>query len=354
MPAHSEKPMSGLAYSSNRRFTISGDDELERLIERQLMEITEDLTDNLPRGQIVALVLGGGYGRGEGGALQTARGLAPYNDYDLVLIHRCHDAKRLKQLLQRIHREHSVSCGIHVDITPLKASDLPTLPHTLTWLELQQGHQTLLGDEQALSQLGERRLSQIPESEWGRLLFNRGSGLLFSCWMYQGKECHIQGGEARPPFVTRQIEKAWLALGDVWLADRTKYAPSVQERAKSWRAEGVAVPRWSEHYLSAVNFKLNPVLERPERELIAELAELARLYSSELAGRTTAEFRPAAGLYATVRQLGAVHWPLSQPWRYPRERMRKALVAELQGNILPRLRLVGSPRDYVRLWEQYA
>ncbi len=335
-------------------FTVAGDAALDLLIEAQLDGIAEAVRATVPAREVEALVLGGGYGRGEGGALRTEDGLRPYNDYDLVLIHRRTDRARLAADLRRVNEEQGARCGIHVDITPLALDSLSRLPHTLTWYELQKGHRVLFGPSDVLERMGQRRLEDVAASEWGRLLFNRGSGLLFCLWALSGRDTSVLGGEAFDAFATRQVQKAWLSLGDVFLVGRGKYDASVQKRRQAWLSLGRKVPDWSDAYLRAIEFKLSPTMERPHEEVIEELAQLCALYGEELSRHPAAESRPLVGVYATARKLSPLLWPLSRPWRYPRERLSRALAHELRGDSFERRRLVGSPADYIRLWESYA
>lgn len=342
------------AESAEGRFTRTGGKPLDALIEAQLSAIVRDLLASLPKSELDVLALGGGYGRGEGGALFLNGEWAPYNDYDLVLVHRVRDASALEKTLQRIHVEHSKRCGIHVDITPIRRDHLCKLPLALTWYEFQKGHRTLFGDESILLSMGERRLEDIPASEWGRLLFNRGSGVLFAIWLLQGKKCNIAEGETFEAFATRQVKKAWLSLGDVWLADRGLYRPSVQERRGAWLKAGSALPEWSEHYLAATDFKLTPTAPMLKADLIDQLATLAHHFGRDLSRRRASATRPLVGLYSTWKGVDRSRWLLSLPWRYPRERLRIALAAELLGDSSARYRLVGSPAHYIQLWERYA
>lgn len=335
-------------------YTRTGGPLLDALIDAQLAEIVADLKASLPVSELDALVLGGGYGRGEGGARLVEGEWRPYNDYDLVLVHRVRDEALLKRTLLRMHVEHSKRTGIHVDITPLRREHLRNLPPALTWYEFQKGHRLLFGDESVLSGMGERRLVDVPKSEWGRLLFNRGSGVLFSTWLLKGEKCRIAEGESFEAFTTRQVQKAWLALGDVWLADRAAYSPSVVERQSAWISRGAAVPSWSSRYLAATEFKLTPTAPMGKSDLAQQVVELAALYGEELSKRRAAENRPLVGLYSTMRRVKWKRWLLSVPWRYPRERLRLALSKELLGDPSVRLRLVGDTSDYIQLWEQYA
>ncbi len=331
-------------------FTVTGDRALDHLIVEHLRAVLVELRQSLNTDEIVSLVLGGGYGRGEGGAFREGECFKPYNDYDLVLIHRV-ESSNLTNLLHKIHQVYSERFNIHVDITPIKHGSLGTLPHALTWYELYQGHQILYGKENSLETLANRKIDDLPETEWGRLLLNRGSGILFSLWTHQGKSCSVSQNEIFEQFATRQIEKAWLTLGDTWLASKNSYDTKVVKRREKWLAFSPELPDWSGNYLNAIDFKLNPVFKKSRYEIIDELSILAHLYSSLLTEKKASELRPVVGMYYTLKNISASRWFVSNPFCYPRERMRYALVHELLGYTLTRSRLIGSTEDYIQLWK---
>jgi len=334
-------------------FTVSGDRALDYLVLEHLRVILAKLKQDLGADEMVALILGGGYGRGEGGAFKSSDGFKPYNDYDLVLIHRAESYENLNKVLRRIHQVYSEQFQIHVDITPIKAGALEKLPHALTWYELYHGHQVLYGLEDALDVLSKRKLDDLPDTEWGRLLVNRGSGLVFTLWAHQGKSCSVSQNETFEQFAIRQIEKAWLALGDTWLASKKRYDTRVINRRENWLAFRDEVPGWSENYLNAIEFKLNPVFKKSRHEIIHELSILADLYSSALNNKKSSLFRPLVGFYYTLKNISSSRWLLSNPFYYPRERMRRVLVQEFRGYTLTRRRLIGSTENYIKLWEKF-
>lgn len=332
-------------------YTADAEPELEARIEQQLAAIRERLLPQLPCQRIDALVLGGGYGRGEGGALRTADGWRPYNDYDLVLVHHC-SKRRLQPVLERAHREFTAEFGIHVDVTPLHRRRLARLPRALTWYELGQGHRVLWGDPAVLAPLVSRRLNEIDPEEWGRLLFNRGAGLLLASWQHQGIARRRFADEAPAAFATRQLAKAWLALGDVWLADRGLYHHHVRRRREHWLAQQHR-PAWSDAYLEAVEFKLRPQWSWPQPRITGDLNHLCPLYVEALRERRAALPRRVAGCYSTLRSVRPSRWLFHPPWVYPRERLKHALVAELSGRAHLRRASVGDPDHFIDLLWRY-
>jgi hypothetical protein len=336
-------------------FTTSDDAALEQRIAADLDAVREELLRELPRAELDLLVLGGGYGRGEGGALATPDGLRPYNDYDLVLVHHASDPRRLQATLDAIGRRHSARTGIHVDVLPIQRRRLPRLPPALTWYELGQGHRVLWGDPAVLAPLVNRRLADVHPTEWGRLLVNRGSGLLFAQWLRAGFACAVVAGDDEPAFTTRQIYKGWLSLGDVWLAQRGQYDAQVRERARRFErcvAAGQG-PSWADAYARAVDFKLRPFLRAPDDVRAAELGQLSRLYAAAMREHRSAPVDPARALWATLRAVPRSAWPRSLPLRPARERLRLAMLHELEGDSGPRQRLIGTREQLFAFWQRY-
>src|ERR1700731_4121057 len=63
--------MAGSFTAMNNRFTIDGSQELEDRLEGICGRVQRGATALIPRDEIAAIVLGGGYGRGEGGVLKA-------------------------------------------------------------------------------------------------------------------------------------------------------------------------------------------------------------------------------------------------------------------------------------------
>src|SRR5262245_19918829 len=67
------------------RFTRDGSDALEERLARACHDVLEGIRQVLPASRLEAILLGGGYGRGEGGVLKTATDDAPYNDLEFYV-----------------------------------------------------------------------------------------------------------------------------------------------------------------------------------------------------------------------------------------------------------------------------
>ena len=246
--------------AAKTQFSRYGNDKFDDLVQQHCQFIAKLCHQHLPLAAGWSLILGGSYGRGEGGVLAKADDCnatdncnatadaqpeyVPYNDYDFVLIHQNIGHKKRKELnrsLTHIHHLASQYCGVHVDITPLSHRKMQRLPPALTWYELAAGHHVVAGHSDVLAAIKNRTLADVDSAEWGRLLVNRSCGILFAKWRLQGS-CDYFDDEEMFDFCRRQIDKAWLALGDTWLFEQGHYHHLLAEREKR-RLTGRRRPR---------------------------------------------------------------------------------------------------------------
>jgi len=178
-------------------------------------EVRRAMGDNL-----VALVLGGGYGRGEGGVLRVSGEERPYNDLDLVLIVRRKTGLPWKALRVLQHKYASLT-GIEVDFSrPLTVDDVRSWPPTLMWSDLLQGHRVLDGPADILTaNAPDLRSDRLAPIEATRLLLNRGAGLLWALRIARGCE-----PAPDPDFIRRNYYKCALAVGDAVLISHGRFA----------------------------------------------------------------------------------------------------------------------------------
>lgn len=259
-----------------KRYAQHGSAEFNARLDAQLAELAGDVSEALGE-NLVALALGGGYGRGEGGVCVDKGVELPYNDLDLTLV--VHDPRRIDaDKLTQIQRKHESALSVHVDFSrPLTPAALARLPHTLMWRELLSGHIVLAGDEDALKAHAPSYLSNpLPRIEATRLLLNRGAGLLWALLVQSG-------GENAPDadFVRRNAFKCRLAMGDSLLIAREGYQVAYAGRDEKFAAlasQNVAVAGLGllETYREALRFKFMPNSVPTFQPSASELAELAQ------------------------------------------------------------------------------
>ncbi len=156
-----------------KKYTLKGSTELDRQIDADLARIAK-VTAPYCR----ALVLLGGYGRGEGSPRIMPDGSqCPLNDYDLIGLVE-HRTRKVIENFQRLEQNLSAELSFHIDLHPYAMNTLPQCEFSLLNYELKYGHQIIRGDQHALDALPNYPHGELPRSEGARLLLNRGKLLL--------------------------------------------------------------------------------------------------------------------------------------------------------------------------------
>ena len=137
--------------TTNEHFTAEGDPVVEQAIADMFRRLADDVR-RLANADRIALYLGGGYGRGEGGVLITQDGRhLPYNDLDFFVFSKCLSATKRKAFdaeLAAIAPVYEKALGISVDFAPVKPiKKLLHERHTLMYQELLHSHRHVCGPD---------------------------------------------------------------------------------------------------------------------------------------------------------------------------------------------------------------
>jgi hypothetical protein len=267
------------------RFTVDGSVRLENHLAQTCARIAAGLRSLLPRRKLVAIVLGGGYGRGEGGVWRAPDGDRPYNDLEFYVCLRGN-----RHLNERIHGRAlhvlgeilTPQAGVEVEFKIASLRELAAGPVSMFSYDLVSGHRWLVGDEEFFAPCAHHRdATQIPLAEATRLLMNRGSGLLLA----EARLGSPVFAATDADFVARNIAKMQLALGDAVLVSRGRYHWSARQRhARLGRLALAENTAWlnhvSRHHATGLEFKLHPCRSTASRAELAalhrEVKELAR------------------------------------------------------------------------------
>ncbi len=167
-----------------------------------------------------ALVLLGGYGRGEGTPLTGTHGEElPFNDYDLIVVTDS-VSPLLKRELKNLEKDLSAEIGLPVDLYPYLHKALPKCEFSLLNYEMKYGHRVIRGDQNVLDAMPAYPHDAIPLSEGTRLLMNRGK-LLLDIKRRLARSEKLTQEESRK-FI-KFLYKADLAFGDCALLLRNAY-----------------------------------------------------------------------------------------------------------------------------------
>jgi hypothetical protein len=303
-------------------------EEADRIVEGALRGIAADLAAlRVPR--LAGVVLGGGYGRGEGGVKPDGRLSNDLDFYALVAPgsgDRVADAAA--QTLVPLGRKWSERLGLDVDFTVKTPERMKKDEARLMVQELVRGYCDVWGKagEELFAQVARRAAEDVPRSEAVRLLANRGAGLLLA--REPGRD---------PEFVARNIAKGVMGAGDARLVARGAYR---------WKAEERREALGDARYAAALAWKFRP---REEPPCTWEEAREAWLAAAEEVGRGAERRR-------TVRN--ALRWVVRRrtwgDWRTagwdPEERLLAGIARVLgdgvaEGTVFP--------KDLRRDWEVF-
>ena len=202
------------------KYSVKGSPAFDALIDADMEAIANAVYASPFSKHWKALVLLGGYGRGEGSPMTGVDGAErPFNDYDLVVVTNSLDPL-LKCALKKLEKELSEKLGLPVDLYPYLDAALPKCEFSLLNYEMKYGHRVIRGDKRVLDAMPVYPHDAIPLSEGTRLLMNRGKLLL-----------DIKRRLAQPEILTHEekerflkfLFKVDLAFGDCALLLRKAY-----------------------------------------------------------------------------------------------------------------------------------
>ena len=282
---------------------------LDRLVDDACAEIGREI-DALCIPRLAGVVLGGGYGRGEGGVrekLESKVGeskdgfhsptptlnsnsnlqletptLTLSNDLDFFAITEdgapeAEAVAAIGSALKPISEKWTDRLGVDVDFTVKTPWRIRHDQERLMIQELLRGYCDVAGKkgEELFSGIAKIDAVKLPWMEAARLMMNRGMGLLFAWERGTGN-----GEWGTGDFIVRNINKCILGAGDARLIARHAY---------TWRAEDRAKALGDALYSAAVEWKFRPS-EAPvcewEKAREAWLAALDEVSSASCPGRS--------------------------------------------------------------------
>lgn len=353
-----------------RIYSTQGSPEFNAYVGRMLDALAGDIETGCS-GRFRALILAGGYGRGEGACVIREEKESLYNDLDLFIVLSTPSA--LPKAVIKTAEKYEHVLGVEVDIgKPLTIESIRCLPHEMMWQDLITGHMVISGDPEILTGSAPAYLfDPLPAVEALRLMLNRGSGLLQAVLAASGVS-----GDGDQDFIRRNLQKCYLAFGDSLLITHGSYQSAVQRRP-ALLEKVIAdrpIPKGNQIlklYEKAVEFKLNPDSLPSVQPDLQQLISVASLWNELLVyqesvrtGKTwkngasycrdpfVRESRQHRGMKQLARnavrqvRLGRVSL------RYPREMLYRMLPRLLDQIRTENPQWISETRRFLTVWQQ--
>ena len=212
-----------------RPYTVVPDSRTEVAVRKLVQQLCDAIVTKL---RPSALLLSGSFARGEGGAYLAGGAVRTTSDLDLVAVYRG-PLSLLRSALAR-RRAAALSAklrrtfpGADIDLTVRPAVLFTWPPATLDYYDLLRSARVLHGSV-SLPPPSAVRLDDIPPDELRRALVKRGVGLLASWLRLSTGETALS--EAHAHATEYDIDKAYLASGDMWLHRSDRYHHLLRER----------------------------------------------------------------------------------------------------------------------------
>ena len=255
------------------KYTFAYNPQIEILLDSFIATLTKKISESSVANYIEFVVLGGGYGRGEGGILQTENSSKLYNDLDFfVLAYNDVSDSQLSEVdffFSTLSKELEKLVEIDVDFSKaVKVVYAAEHLDIMAWKEMALGANVIFGDKQKFGEIfiSKANNKSIVASEMMKLAMNRISGLVFAFENLQTSQTLTNTDN---DFIARNINKAILATGDIYLASNNTLPLLVAERLSL--IEKLGKTQIAQNYKLAVEFKAFPKIDFTKQQFESKL-----------------------------------------------------------------------------------
>jgi hypothetical protein len=257
------------------KFTARGGPEVEARITRLVTAAANVVQQAVAPDLSCALVLIGGYGRGEGGVERRANEEVPHNNLDLLLITtRELGNSPLKAQLAALLEPLGQAAGIRLDLSLCSLARLRRAPPRVIWCDMRFGHKTLWGDPALVPGMKHFDPERIPPADVRNLLVNRGTLLLINHLLLNRTAVSLEDQR----LVIRHAMKAIIGYGDALLFQRGDYHWSYLEKQRRMSRRSDIPETFRRLYDEAMEFRFRPCYAAyGGRDLAAWTSELCGL-----------------------------------------------------------------------------
>ncbi len=239
------------------RFTARGGEAVEQQLTTLVAEVAEVIASVAPSESYRAVLLIGGYGRGEGGVECRDGEELPHNNLDFLLISQGQSSEQreaLKTAIDAKLKPISEREGIGLDLGIITVEMLQHSSCLVMWYDMRFGHKTILGDGDFVPGLKQFDVQYIEPSDVRNLLVNRGTLFLINAMLLE--KPLLSEGDRRT--IVKHAVKGIIGYGDALLYSMGDYHWSYLEKQKRMRKHTEVAAPFRKLYDDALNFRFSP------------------------------------------------------------------------------------------------
>ena len=247
--------------SSYGRLSIKGSSKLETSLSLILDNIAKDIKKHIDDDLYEAVVLIGGYGRGEGGVVVVDNIEYPHNNFDFVVISKniSNEQKDLLEIeLSRIFSKHTKDINIEVEFSIVNSDKLKNHQPLVITYDMKYGHKLIVGDASVLKDNKNFELETIPAWDIRNLMVNRGTLLVINDLMLEKDVL----SEKEKKIIIKHLVKAIIGYGDALLYHLGDYHFSYVQKEKLMKKQKNVNPVFKKMYQDAMKFRFFPNYEK--------------------------------------------------------------------------------------------
>lgn len=238
----------------NQKLTYFENKDVQEIITNVLNEVCNLVSSKFTTEQMQALILIGGYGRGEGGIVCEDDICKPHNNLDLLYIYNGFIDKHAFNTLNKEIQLISSKYGIGIDISSISKNKLYALKGLVISYDMRFGHVCILGDSNFLKEYSEFNLYNIDPADIRQLLVNRGTLLLINRLLLK----KIQLTSQEKKLIIKHTIKAIIGYGDAFLYFHGKYNWSYAQKQFNMSNLTEASEELKTLYNEAILFRFKP------------------------------------------------------------------------------------------------
>lgn len=263
------------------RLTFKGPVELEQKITLLLQEVKDTVKSHFPQSSYHALLLIGGYGKGEGG-FELKEGVAfAHNNLDFLLITQSFPKSKLENMRKELAAllfPISQKYDIGFDLSVVSNQKLKQSENLLIWHEMYHGHKLLLGESRFIASLPFKEFNTVPSTEFWSLMINRGTLLIINQWFLDQRK---EGDPLVRKIFIKHMMKAIIGLGDALLYFLHDYHWSYEEKLSRIKKNEHLPSELRVLYEEAAEFRFQPIYDKYlNRNLHDWMKKVCHLFST--------------------------------------------------------------------------